>query len=178
MSAMTSERDGDEGARIEALLGELRATSDPTTAARIDELVARLVELYGAGLARIVERLDHAARVRIAKDKLVSSLLVLHGLHPDDVLVRVEEALLRAGAGAASLLAIDARGVARVRLEGGPHDATGGLRDALERAVREAAPEVARVEIVGEGDQDAERARSGSSSSSTFAPPPAAETIA
>ena len=42
------------GERVEALLAELRSHAGPQVAATAEELVSCLVELYGAGLARIV----------------------------------------------------------------------------------------------------------------------------
>ena len=43
------------GDRIEVLLGELRSSSPPEIATKVEEVVGLLVELYGAGLERILE---------------------------------------------------------------------------------------------------------------------------
>jgi hypothetical protein len=77
-----------EGERIAALVDDLAALGGAPVRTRVEELVSRLVHLYGAGLARLVhllggERLDAAIRARLGADALVSSLLVLHGIHPD-----------------------------------------------------------------------------------------------
>jgi hypothetical protein len=72
------------GARIEELLGQLRATSDPATAEVAEEVVRLVVELYGAGLERAVELAGPEAVDRFVEDELVASLLVLHDLHPND----------------------------------------------------------------------------------------------
>ena len=63
------------------------------------DLVHLLVEVYGAGLGRIIELIvadDHAGRKlldRLVADELVASLLVLHDLHPSNTETRVREAL-------------------------------------------------------------------------------------
>ncbi|QFY13124.1 hypothetical protein GBF35_47035 [Nonomuraea phyllanthi] len=119
-------------ARIESLLD----TAGPAAT----ELVGELLGLYGEGLARVMELVgeDHAAR--LAADELVGPLLLLHDLHPLDTRARVESAL--AGS-AADVLAVEAD-LVRLRLRaGGCRSSADGLR----QAVRDAAPEIERVEI-------------------------------
>ena len=70
------------GARIEELLGQIRAAGDPGTAEVAEEVVRLVVELYGAGLERAVELAGPEALERFVGDELVASLLVLHDLHP------------------------------------------------------------------------------------------------
>jgi len=86
------------GERIERLLEELRGMAGRPALDRIDQLIRLIVELYGAGLARIVDALCLDAsieeiRKQLLKDELIASLLVLHGLHPKDLATRVSEAL-------------------------------------------------------------------------------------
>lgn len=75
------------GDRIEAVLGEMRATADPRLIGQAEELVRLLMEFYGAGLERAIEVVwadgeDQAALDRMVDDELVASLMLLHGLHP------------------------------------------------------------------------------------------------
>src|SRR2546429_9277621 len=75
------------GERVEALLAELRSQAGPQVAATAEELVGCLVELYGAGLARITEILGEdesgpKLMAKLAADPLVESLLLGHDLHP------------------------------------------------------------------------------------------------
>ena len=82
------------GERVEALLAELRAQAGPQAAATAEELVSCLVELYGAGLARITEILgedDAGPKLmdKLVADPLVESLLLVHDLHPLDTSARV-----------------------------------------------------------------------------------------
>ena len=74
------------GDRIERLLGELEAAVPPATFGRIEDVIALVTQLYGAGLERIAGFVGPEALRRLAGDDLVASLLVLHGLHPDKAL--------------------------------------------------------------------------------------------
>src|SRR5215213_4142809 len=86
------------GDRIEALL-EAASASGRVARERAEELVRLVVDLYGAGLERLLDivhesgRLDDELLDRLAADDLVASLLAVHGLHPYDVEARVARAL-------------------------------------------------------------------------------------
>lgn len=76
------------GDRIETQLRKLRASLDDPTMADVEEVLSLLTALYGAGLARIVDVLKSTRDgdgliTRLTEDKLVSTLLVLHDLHPE-----------------------------------------------------------------------------------------------
>ena len=145
------------GERVEALLAELRSHAGPQVADIAEELVSCLVELYGAGLARVVAILgDDEAGVRLldklVADPLVESLLVLHGLHPLSTSARVRRAVeqvlpqLGSHAGDVEYLGLDEAGVLRLRLEQrGCSAAT--VRDLISKAVAAAAPEAGGVDI-------------------------------
>ncbi|GAA3120393.1 NifU family protein [Streptosporangium carneum] len=151
------------GDRIEALLAELAALGDPAARAKAEELVRVLVELYGAGLERVMRIVTEAEAVPVLRglvaDDLVCGLLVLHDLHPLGVEERVRGALeevrpyLGSHAGDVELLAVEEEtGVVRLRLRGtcdGCPSSQVTVKLAIERAVTRAAPEVARVEVEG-----------------------------
>jgi len=85
-------------ARMETLLGEIEALKDPRARSKAAEIVQVLLELYGEGLARMMETVaQREERERtfqaFAEDELVSHLLLLHGLHPLDVETRIVRAL-------------------------------------------------------------------------------------
>jgi len=137
------------GERIEKLLAEL------ADAPAAEKLVQTIVDLYGAGLARIVEIVPEAAD-RLIADPLVESLLLVHDLHPYDLDTRIQRALdgvrpyLGSHAGGVDYLGVDAEGVVRLKLEGSCHgcpSSTVTVRLAIERAIAEAAPETVRVEV-------------------------------
>jgi Fe-S cluster biogenesis protein NfuA/nitrite reductase/ring-hydroxylating ferredoxin subunit len=165
MPAMPADRDLRAAAdRIESLLAELGALGDPHARAKAEELVRLLMRLYGAGLERILEIVHEESGAaseryfgRLADDSLVSSLLVLHGLHPLDLETRVLRALdqvrpyLGSHGGDVSLLGVE-EGVVRLRLEGSCHgcpSSTVTMKLAIERAIEEAAPEIAGIEVEG-----------------------------
>ena len=149
-------------ARIERLLADVRAMVGPVAWPRIEELVARLVAMYGAALGRLLVLvgegggLDERLRARVTGDELVSGLLALHGIHPMPALERVRGAAERVrralGAGAGAIdCEVDAHDVARLRLHGRWRCAVtrAMVDEALRGAVEEAAPDVAAVEISG-----------------------------
>jgi Fe-S cluster biogenesis protein NfuA len=145
------------GERVEALLSELRSQAGPQVAATAEELVSCLVELYGAGLARITEIVGEdesgpKLMDKLVADPLVESLLLVHDLHPLDTSARVrravEEVLPQLGshAGNVEYLGLDEAGVLRLRLEQSGCSAD-TVRDLIEKAVAGAAPEAAGVAI-------------------------------
>jgi Fe-S cluster biogenesis protein NfuA/nitrite reductase/ring-hydroxylating ferredoxin subunit len=158
------------GERVEGLLGELRALADPAARAAAEEAVRLLVELYGAGLERVVElvRADPGGPElldRLAADELVASLLVVHGLHPLSTEERVQQALdrvrpyLGSHAGGIELLEVDEGGVAHLRLQGscdGCPSSLATVKLAVERAVEEAAPELAGIDVEGVAEAPAQ----------------------
>jgi Fe-S cluster biogenesis protein NfuA/nitrite reductase/ring-hydroxylating ferredoxin subunit len=151
------------GDRIDGLLQEFGTVADPRIRAKAEELVRLLMELYGGALARILEIADEAVQTgeslvdRFAADDLVASLLILHGLHPLDVETRIVRALdrvrpyLGSHGGDVKLLGVTDN-VVHLRLEGSCHgcpSSTVTMKLAIEKAIEEAAPEVARIEVEG-----------------------------
>ncbi|WP_227985278.1 NifU family protein [Nocardia spumae] len=123
---------------------------------RAEQLVGEVVDLYGAGLGRIIEQLDRDTVRRLLDDDLIASLLLVHGLHPDDVDTRVATALDSVrpylGSHGGDVRLLDVTG-AVVHLEltgscrGCPSSAV-TLELAVEDAVRAAAPEIDAIEVV------------------------------
>jgi Fe-S cluster biogenesis protein NfuA len=143
------------GERVEALIAELRSQAGPQAAATAEELVSCLVELYGTGLATIIEVVGENGPElmdKLVADPLVESLLLVHDLHPLDTSARVrravEEVLPQLGshAGDVEYLGLDDTGVLRLRLEQRGCSAD-TVRDLIETAVAAAAPEAAGVDI-------------------------------
>jgi Fe-S cluster biogenesis protein NfuA/nitrite reductase/ring-hydroxylating ferredoxin subunit len=149
------------GERIELLL-EASAAAGPVARERAEELVRLVVELYGTGLERVLELAHEAGALdddllgALAADELVSSLLLVHGLHPYGVQERVERALdgvrpyLGSHGGDVQLLGVDDEGVVRLQLLGscdGCASSAVTLELAVEDAIRSAAPEIVRIDV-------------------------------
>lgn len=147
------------GARVEQLLDEV-AAADPVAAQAAEHLVGELLGLYGAGLERVLSIVDESAPSalpRLARDPMVAGLLALHDLHPVDVHARVERALdevrpyLGSHGGDVELVGVE-DDVVRLRLTGscnGCGASATTLETAVEGAVREAAPEIERLDVEG-----------------------------
>jgi Fe-S cluster biogenesis protein NfuA len=148
------------GDRIEELYEQLRVSTDPATFDRAEELLRMVTELYGAGLARVVELVRAEAPEllpELVDDELLGSLMVVHDLHPDDLASRVEMALesvrpfLHGHGGDVLLLELDAaRGAVHLQLlgscDGCPSSAV-TLRTAVETAIADAAPEIIVIDV-------------------------------
>lgn len=157
------------GQRIEELLSRCAAHADPAVAETAEELARLLMGMYGAGLERIVALLagagqpGHRVLAELVDDGLVSALLVLHDLHPEDTTTRVGRALesvrpyLGSHAGDVELVEVVPAGptepdgaVVRLALKGscdGCPSSAVTVKTAIEKAIEELCPEVARVEV-------------------------------
>ena len=159
------------GERITNLLDAL-GSGGAVARERAEELVRQVTGLYGAGIERMlgvladVGRLDDDTLRALVADDLISSLLLIHGLHPHDVETRVAAALdsvrpyLGSHGGDVELLEISPEGVVRLRLLGtcdGCPSSSVTLKFAVEEAIETAAPEVTSIEVE-EGAHPAARA--------------------
>jgi len=148
------------GDHIEELYELLRVSADPVTFERVEELLRMITELYGAGLARVVElvRIEAPELLpELVDDELLGSLMIVHDLHPDTLASRVEVALesvrpyLHGHGGDVALLELDEpRGAVHLQLlgscDGCPSSAV-TLRTAVETAIADAAPEIVVIDV-------------------------------
>jgi hypothetical protein len=152
--------------RVERLLGEIEAMAGPSTWAKVEELVRAFLELQREGLARVMELVstatDRAAlESMLAEDEVVSSLLLLHGLHPLAAAERIRRALdalgphLETHGAKVDVVEVDPEGASRLRVSGVGGCMGDAIEHALRRAVEEAAPEVTRLEIEMPGERRA-----------------------
>ncbi|MFI0720604.1 hypothetical protein [Streptomyces sp. NPDC021224] len=162
MTAPAQERVRDAetaGRRVEDVLDRLAATGDRAACEAAEDLVRTLMDFYGAGLARVLElvrRQGPQAVEQLLGDDLVSGMLVLHDLHPEDLTARITRALGRLPGGPVELTGFDPdTGVLRLRSApaSGGCGCSGGAPagDAARQAVEDAlacfAAEVTRVEL-------------------------------
>ncbi len=157
----TTDRLRATGDRIDSLL-EASGAGGVVARERAEELLRLTADLYGAGLERILDivheagRLDDVVLDALAADELVASLLLVHGLHPYDVGLRVEQALesvrpyLGSHGGDVELLEVTDAGTVRLRLLGscdGCPSSSVTLKLAVEGAIEAAAPEVTAIVV-------------------------------
>jgi Fe-S cluster biogenesis protein NfuA len=149
--------------KIGGLVQQLEDIADPVVRSRVKELVQLLMDMHCTGLERMLEIIfqagDHGARIidELGRDSLVSSLLVLYGLHPEDLQTRVERKLdeirpklRKVGAEVHLITAADGVIHLQVTLQG--HvcgSTTKTLQAAIEEAIYEAAPDLKSLTIEG-----------------------------
>ena len=152
---------------IGELVSALDNISDQEARAGAKALVQLLLDLHAAGLERVMETIakhgeaGQRAIDDLGRDPLVSSLLVLYGLHPLDFGSRVVEAVeklqprVRKGGGELELLGIDS-GAVRLQLQVTGHSCGSTaktLRAMVEDALYEAAPDMGQLVILGLEEQ-------------------------
>ncbi len=156
----------DLAARIETLVQEIATFPDPHARATAEELVQSLLDMYGEGLARLLEitAASEASGLTLidtfANDDLLSSLFLLHGLHPLDLEARILQALdevrpyLKSHGGNVALVKVE-DGIAHLRLQGSCDGCPGStitLKLAIEKAIYKAAPDLNGLQVEGVSD--------------------------
>ena len=149
--------------RVQELLGSLDEIADPFAQQRVQELIGAVLELYGAGLDRILGVVADAGeaglpiRDALLDDGIVASLLLIHGLYPVPLEERVVQALdsvrpfLASHGGNVELISVE-EGVARLQLQGscnGCPSSAATLEHALRDAIDAAAPDLLGLEVEG-----------------------------
>lgn len=150
-------------AHVDTLVGELERLPDLASRALVEELLSTVLDLHGEALSRMLDVLGPRGEPaadqlleRMAADDVIRGVLLLHGLHPLDLRSRVEGALesvrpyMRSHGGGVELLDVIGDTV-RIRLEGHCKtcpSSTVTLKLAVEKAIYEAAPDVATIEVV------------------------------
>jgi Fe-S cluster biogenesis protein NfuA len=124
------------------------------------ELLQTVMEFHRTAVDRMMEIAADAGDAgwqiieSFSRDDLVANMLLLHGLHPMDLDARVHGALdkvrplLHSHGGDVELIDI-AEGSVRLRLIGSCHgcpSSTMTLKSSIEKAIYEAAPDVASIE--------------------------------
>jgi Fe-S cluster biogenesis protein NfuA len=161
---MSNEKDFQQRVqRIGALVQEIETIADPAVRASTTQLVQLIMEFHGTGLDRALEILADAGEPGIAlidklgRDPIVSSLLVLYGLHPDSLDTRVSKAVerlapkLQRDGAQLELLGIE-DGAVRIRVIPGEHtcgSTTKALQTEVEDAIYGLAPDVASLSVEG-----------------------------
>ena len=150
-------------ARVQELTGRLEDLDDPACRELAEELTGAVVQMYGAGLERIVELIeDEETRDRLAADELVAGLLMIHDLYPVPLEERVVAALdtvrpyMESHGGNVELLGVE-DGVAKLRLQGSCKScraSSSTLELAVRQALQEAAPDLLGMDVEGIAEPD------------------------
>lgn len=157
--------------RVEKLAAKLQNAGDPELRATALDLVQSVVELHGAALQRMIDALSQTVAGEQAlnealNDDLFASMLLLHGLHPDDIQTRVLRGIekvrpyLQSHGGDVELASVR-NGIVHLVLRGACGSCPSSsltLKNAVEDALFEAAPDI--VEIVAENSAAARPAKS------------------
>jgi Fe-S cluster biogenesis protein NfuA len=146
--------------RIETLIREVEQFPDPALQAHTREIIQALLDLQGATLERIFDRIADSEKSglplidALAEDDLIGNVLLLHDLHPLDTESRVRGALTRIQPELATHKAtVDLEEVTperirvRLRTAGTCASTARTLRTLLETALAGAAPEVPTIVI-------------------------------
>ena len=146
--------------RIGEVVGQLESAADPNARAMAKELLESLMALHGAALERILQLASESGEAgetiigKCGRDELVSSVLLLYGLHPVDLHSRVTRALeklrpsLESHSAKAELISVGDDGRVNVRLHlksNGCGSST--VKSTVEAALQDAAPDAASIII-------------------------------
>jgi Fe-S cluster biogenesis protein NfuA len=157
--------------RIGEIVEQLESTADPNARAMAKELLESLMALHGAALEKVLNITHEAGETgeslirKFGSDQLVSSLLLLYGLHPCDMQTRVTSALEKARgfldshSAKAELISISEDGAVTLRLQlkpGGCGSTGATVKSTLESTIQDAAPDATSI-LVQEADNGAPR---------------------
>lgn len=148
-------------------LRQLEAVADPALRAAAKEVVQLLMDLHGAVLERLLDMTfesgDGGKRLidEFGRDPLLSSVLVLYGLHPDGLQTRVERKLKELSSRLFKMgteitaIAITGNDVRiRARLNGHTCGSTAAsVQAVIEEAAYDAAPDLSSLVVEGLSDQ-------------------------
>jgi Fe-S cluster biogenesis protein NfuA len=149
--------------RIGNLVQEIESIADPAVRATTKTLMQSLMDLHGAAIEKALDIVADAGEPgmtiidRLGRDPLVSSVLILYGLHPEDLETRIVKAidkvrpqLRKQGCEVELVSASD--GAIRLRVETGSHtcgSTAKTLQATLEGTMYDAAPDLTSLVIEG-----------------------------
>jgi Fe-S cluster biogenesis protein NfuA len=153
----------EEMQRIGNLVQEIESSADPAVRAITKTLMQSLMDLHGAAIEKALDIVADSGEPgmaiidRLGRDPLVSSVLILYGLHPEDLETRVIKAVdkvrtqLRKQCCEVELVSVN-DGAIRLRVETGSHtcgSTAKTLQATLEGTMYDAAPDLTSLVIEG-----------------------------
>jgi Fe-S cluster biogenesis protein NfuA/nitrite reductase/ring-hydroxylating ferredoxin subunit len=158
-----------DGKRLQEWIGRIESLPDGEARELVYNCLHSIMALHRDGLARVMQLVKNAGSAggevssALVRDKLVRSMLLIHGLHPIPLEARLHEALdkvrpyMKSHGGNVELISLE-DDVARLRLEGTckscPSSAV-TLELAVRQAVEEACPDLLGFEVEGAVKQNA-----------------------
>jgi Fe-S cluster biogenesis protein NfuA len=152
--------------RIERLIRRVNELPDENSRATALELLESLMDLNGAVTARIVELLSDSGEAgrnllsKLGNDPLVCGSLVLYNLHPLSLEQRVAGAVERLqprlrmhGGGELAIISVTEARI-RVKVQGAAGKSASTLKQKIDQALLEVAPEVAEIVVDGLNSAD------------------------
>jgi Fe-S cluster biogenesis protein NfuA len=143
--------------RVEELVQTLEDRNDPVARATAQELMKTLLSLHRNGLDRLLQFVSQSESgpelaAVMAKDSVIGSLLLLHGLHPIALDLRVQQALdqvrpMFRGRGCDLEVVEASSRVVRIRLVGSCSLSSEAIEHYLEEAFVAHTPEVQVIEV-------------------------------
>ncbi|QBR70095.1 hypothetical protein CU048_01035 [Beijerinckiaceae bacterium] len=142
--------------RIDALLSALETSPYPATREPARELIEIVLDMHALALARIMAAAsnsdDRTLLPSLAEDPQIKAVLVLHGLHPEELDMRVRKAVnhLRAELGVQGLrieLADLTSATVRLRVHGDNLETKRSCLREIEQTLMEAAPDLESIVI-------------------------------
>ena len=149
--------------RIGELVQEIESIADPAVRASTKQLVQSIMDLHGAALEKALDLVAEAGEPgmqiidQLGHDPLVSSVLILYGLHPEDIQTRVANAVekirpqMRKQGCEVEIVGVD-DGVVRLRVQTASHtcgSTAKTMQAGLEGAIYDAAPDLTTLVIEG-----------------------------
>jgi Fe-S cluster biogenesis protein NfuA len=148
--------------QLDGLLEQVSSIADAAARAKTEQIIQGLMDFHGAALANVVEAFSQSGEAgahilrKLADDDLAASMLLLYGLHPDDLSARVNTALekarpyLASHGGNVELLGISDDGIVRLAMKGSCHSCPSSavtLKTTIEQAIYQRAPEITAIQI-------------------------------
>jgi Fe-S cluster biogenesis protein NfuA len=148
--------------RVGEIVEQFESSADPSARSMAKELLESVMALHGAALERMLELAADAGEVgetiirKCGRDDLVGSVLLLYGLHPENLKSRVQHAMekakmsLQAHSASAELVSVGDDGTVAIRIEvksTGCGSSAASVKAALEAAIRDAAPDASSIVV-------------------------------
>jgi Fe-S cluster biogenesis protein NfuA len=148
--------------RIGEMVEQLESAADPNARAMAKELLESLMALHGAALERILQLASDAGEPgeaiirKCGRDDLVGGVLLLYGLHPENLRTRVTRALeksqrsMESHGASAELISVSEDGVVTLRLHVKPNgcgSTAASLKSNLEAVIQDAAPDATSIVV-------------------------------